>query len=702
MGIATAKKVYIMGIPLEKPNPAYHPSRYPAWPALVLLFMLIPLLVLPELARREIVRHLEARIDTPVTIRDVDLNPFTGHARIKDLVIEGDGGSSPALRVPVLDLTLDRDALLNHDLIIHRVTAYRLALHLERTGPTRWNIDPILRANWEGGESLGAFMIGQIQVKEGKITVVDRTTSPVVANALNDLDLSLRPVPMTPQEPPGQIVGEAHMGEGSVHISGTLHLNAFESHLQLTTARVPVEGFLGYVNDLLGPGESLGGTLDGRLKIAATLNAEGYLILDMDGGFQGRGMEYWIAGDEKPFFHATTLAADKARIRLTPSLTVEIPQVKVTGATIRIARNANGALNLKQLWGDFLKMPQNGRAASPKAAAPEPPLVVKHLVVRESRFEMVDATLTPTFTGALADMQADVYNKYPKEDRATFTLKGSLSGSAPVALKGWFTPAKRPPKIYIAGTIRDFELSRVNAYAEKYVRHKIRRGRVTTEVKYTYDAGTLNAGNEIQIRQIKVGDPLGQEFEAEVGIPLKLAVALLEGADGEINIRVPVEGNLDNPQMQLNSVVWDAVRNAILKAITVPFQVFGKVLKAGGKILSVKIDPVHFQPGAVTPDAQGKKRLQQLVTFLKKRPKLEIELEGRASRAEAKAVPEKRRRGRVATDHELKRLAEDRARYVERYLVNRGIPRRRLFILQGEPDVVTKRGKGQVEFFILN
>lgn len=702
MGIATTQKVYISSVPLEKAVPENHPSRYPAWPGLVFLFLLLPLILLPELARREAVRHLESRLNVSVAIRDVDLNPFTGRAQIKDLVIGGDRGGQPVLRVPVLDLTLDRDALLRRDVIIHRVTAHHLALHLERTGPTHWNIDPILRSRWEGGQNLGVFTIGQIQVTEGSITVVDRTTTPIVTNVLEDLDLTLQPVPMTADEEPGQIVGKARMGEGSVQMSGTLHLNPFESHLALGATRVPVAGMLGYVNELLGNGKSLGGTLDGRLQIAATLDTQGYLLVQMDGGFQGRGLEFWIPGYDKPFFHATEFTADKARVSLTPRLIVEIPNVKLTDATVRLMRDPKGALNVRRLWGDVLTAASTNGSTPHKSPAPDPPLVVKHLTMHESRIEFVDATLNPTFTGALSDMRADIHNAHPHKDRATFALTGTLSGSAPVALKGWFTPAKRPPKFYIEGTVRDFELSHVNAYAEKYIRHTIRRGRVTTDVKYTYDGRNLNAGNVIRLRQVKVGDPLGAEFEAEVGIPLKLALALLEGSDGEILMRVPIEGNLDHPEMQLNGVVWEAVRNAILKTVTIPFQLFGKILKAGGKILSVQIEPVTFQPGSVTPNARGKERLERLVTFLKKRPQLELELEGRASLAEAKAVSPERRRGRVATEHELRKLADDRARYVERTLVARGIAPGRLFILNGDADTVTQQGNGHVEFSMLN
>jgi outer membrane protein OmpA-like peptidoglycan-associated protein len=96
------------------------------------------------------------------------------------------------------------------------------------------------------------------------------------------------------------------------------------------------------------------------------------------------------------------------------------------------------------------------------------------------------------------------------------------------------------------------------------------------------------------------------------------------------------------------------------------------------------------------------KQLDRLATFLRKRPNVELQLRGRASRREAKALPKKRRRGRGSTEQKLRKLAEDRARLVERTLVRRRVAAKRLFVLTGDPNAVKKRGTGRVEFRLLD
>ncbi len=693
MRIATAEKVPITQ--RGEPVPSDHPQRYPVWPGLVFLFVVLPLLFAPELARREAVRQLEARINSPVSIGDIDLNPITGQARIWDLVIVGDGSFEPVLRVPALDVTLDRDALYRREIIIHRMTAHGLALHLERIGPTRWNVDQILRSRWEGGRSLGGFTIDQLQVEGGSITMVDRTATPVVRTVLRDLDFTLQPVPLTPEADAGEITGKARLDQGPFQMSGTLHLNPFRSQLKITATQVPIANFHGYIHELVGPVESLAGTLDGHLDVTAALDKEGYLTLKMNGAFEGRNVAFWLPGDQEPVFHAKRLKADSARISVTPTLEVEVPKVQLTGATVRVTRNREGKLNIRQLW------PSSSEQSQASSVAPTP-LVIRHLVARKSRIEFVDTMLTPSFIGAMSNVTAEIHNTSTKNKRATLKLKGKLGGAAPVALTGYFTPVARPRKVHIEGTVKDYDLSQMSPYAEKYVRHPIRRGRLTTRVKYTYDAGNLEAGNEIRIRQLKIGDPLDDEVDAEAGIPLKLALALLEGLDGEIRLQVPVNGNLDNPKFDFDSLVWEAVRNSMAKAITAPFRLFGQIITVGGTLTEVQVKPVSFAPGSVTPDTKGKRRLHRLVSFMRKRPKVELQLLGQASHREAKALPKKRRRSRVASDKELRKLAADRARFIERTLVRRGIARKRLFVLRGDPEAINKRGTSRVAFSILN
>lgn len=672
------------------------PGRYPAGPGLVFLFVVLPLLLLPEVVRHVAVQRLDALIPAPVAIRDVDLNLFTGRAQVSDLVIGGEG-TETILRVPTLDLQFSRRALLHRQMVLHTVAAHQPTLRLERTGNHRWNVTKIFRFLVEGDANTGEFTIERLDVQGGLVAVVDHTTTPVAKSLVRDLALTVRPVAITSEAKPGQVTGHFRLDGAPAQMSGTLHLSPFASRLKVNATRVPLTFFQGYVQYFLSGAEAVAGDLDGRLNVVAGLNQQEDLIIEMSGAIKGRGVALGFPGNKEPFFRSARLTADPVRTSNMPVAHAEVANLQLKEATIRIERDHDGNFNLRRLWA---ATPPEGGGDSTPSDVPAP-LAIRLFEARDSHMVFVDETVTPSFTGDLSDATVEIRKPSPKTDRASLKIKGDLGGSAPVDLSGWFTVA-RPLKVYLEGTVNDYELSQVNPYAVKYVRHQVQRGRVNTEVKYRYDAGNLAAGNEIRIRQIKVGDPIGEEFEGQVGIPLKLALALLEGLDGEITLKVPVEGKLDNPEFRFNKVVWKAVRSAVVKALTAPLRLIGKIVTAAGRITAVRIDPISFHPGSLKPNKRGVKRLDHLAAFLRKRPNVELQLRGRASRREAKALPRKRRSGRGSTEQKLRKLAEDRARFIERSLVRRRVAAKRLFVLTGDPNAVKKQGAGQVEFRLLD
>ncbi|MFQ5899268.1 MAG: DUF748 domain-containing protein [Candidatus Methylomirabilia bacterium] len=686
---------------LNHPMASHRPRRVPTAPGVVILLILLALLLLPEVVRRLAVRELQARITAPVAIADVDLNLFTGRAHISGLVIGGTNGAEPILRVPRLELSFSREALLRGRLRIHTATAREPVLSIERTGPSRWNVDDFFRPRAAGGGTIGDLSIEQVEVRGGVVTIHDRTTTPVVTSVLQDVKLTVRPVAFTVEAKPGAVTGEARLGKAPLRFVGTLHLDPFITRFQLTGTGVPLSPFQGYVYLLLGNAEARAGTFHGSLDVTAAWTREGYLRIEAGGTVEGQGLAFTLPGDEDPLLRVTRLTADLTRVRNRPTLSADIAKVQITGATLRVTRDRGGTVNLRRLWAAPTPEDAAGAAPGPRSGAPAP-IMIHHVAVEDSRVEFVDRTLTPSFTGALSNLRAEVRYPTPQAGQASLRFQGRAGESSPLEFQGWFTPAARPLKVYLEGRVQDYELSRLNPYAEKYVQHRVRRGRVTTAVKYRYDAGNLAAGYEIRIRQIQLGDALGNEFQRQVGIPLKLALILLEGHNSEIRLRIPVEGDLDNPEFRFGSVVWKGVRNAVMKALAIPFRLLGKILTVGGKITEVRIDPVGFQPGSLTPDPKAAARLDRLVTFLRTKPKVELQIRGRASTREAAALARKRPRGRGVTEQDLKALAEKRARLIERTLVRRGVAQKRLFVVTGNPHAVTKRLPGRVEFRLLH
>jgi len=113
-----------------------------------------------------------------------------------------------------------------------------------------------------------------------------------------------------------------------------------------------------------------------------------------------------------------------------------------------------------------------------------------------------------------------------------------------------------------------------------------------------------------------------------VDLPIRLAVALLKDSDGKISIELPVSGDLNNPQFSVMPIVWQTLRNLVVRAATAPFKFIGGLVTGGG---SEDLGNVSFAAGSseLNKDAEG--ALNTLAKALKERPALRLEIEGTAA-----------------------------------------------------------------------
>ncbi len=160
----------------------------------------------------------------------------------------------------------------------------------------------------------------------------------------------------------------------------------------------------------------------------------------------------------------------------------------------------------------------------------------------------------------------------------------------------------------------------LSGYSGKFVGRKIEEGKLSLDLKYYIEKSKLEAKNNLVISKIKLGDTINSP-EA-LSLPLDLAIAILEDRNGIIDLKLPLKGDLDNPEFSLVPIVWQAFTNIIAKAITAPFSLLGSLFGFGED----EINSVPFYFGTSTIAAVQKEPLDKITEILKSRTKLAIEI----------------------------------------------------------------------------
>lgn len=174
----------------------------------------------------------------------------------------------------------------------------------------------------------------------------------------------------------------------------------------------------------------------------------------------------------------------------------------------------------------------------------------------------------------------------------------------------------------IATRFRRVELTTLTPYAGKFAGYKIRKGRLNLDLHYRIREGRLNAENRVLLEDLQLGERV--DSPSATDLPVRLAVALLKDTDGNIDIALPIQGDLNNPEFSVAPLLLQTLRNLLLRAVQAPFGLIAGLAEGDAGPL----DSVPFAPGSSALDETARHNLARLATALQQRPGLRLEIEG--------------------------------------------------------------------------
>ena len=315
-------------------------------------------------------------------------------------------------------------------------------------------------------------------------------------------------------------------------------------------------------------------------------------------------------------------------------LTVAVGAVRMDQFYARVILNADATLNLQQLLA-----PESAATAAPGPAATAGGVTTKELPpssrsaglpVSIGRIELSngevqysDFFVRPNYSTHLTEVSGSVSALSAAQD-GTVELTGRVEGSAPVDVRGTLNPFSQQLALDVTGKATDIDLPPLTPYSVKYAGYGIQKGKLSFDVHYRIDDRKLVATNRLKLDQLTFGEHV--DSPTATRLPVLLAVSLLKDRNGVINLDLPIQGTLDDPQFSVWGVLVQIFVNLVTKAVTAPFALLSSIGGGGGEQLAY----VAFAPGHAELSAAAQAKLQTLAKALTDRPALKIDAAGRA------------------------------------------------------------------------
>ena len=261
--------------------------------------------------------------------------------------------------------------------------------------------------------------------------------------------------------------------------------------------------------------------------------------------------------------------------------------------------------------------PESKKAASKKDD--ELKFSVKNFSLKNGEVDFSDASLFMPFATTISKLNGkltDIDKKRPSSGE--FQGVVGKNGFAQITAKLFPFELKQNTDIKL--DFKDIDLVNVTPYSGQFVGYKIKKGKLNLNLNYSVTDSKLNGSNFINFDSLTLGEKV--ESKDAVNLPLSLAISILSDQNNQINIDLPVEGNLDDPDFKYGGVIWAAVKKLFADITLAPFRFLGNALGLGSKDLS----SIDFLAGSSELISSEAPKIADFIKLTGSKPKMKLSI----------------------------------------------------------------------------
>jgi len=424
--------------------------------------------------------------------------------------------------------------------------------------------------------------------------------------------------------------------KGSISASGNIDPSPLRLKGGCTLKRIPITDADPYLPENLNI-TLADGALDTKMAFNVAKTKE-----KLTGNFRGSvGVRslYTLDAEGEDLLKWESLQIDNLSGALSP-FSLDIKDVSLSKFYSRIVVEKDGTLNLQQIQTKEKKdeapqetqppsTPQQPSAAgqSPPPATPPPAgdkgkIKIATVTMQDGTIAFIDHHTSPEYSSKMVNMGGRISGLSSEANAmADVDLRGNLENHSPLRITGKINPLRDDLFVDLKVSFTDIELSPLTPYSGTYLGYSVDKGKLFLDLKYHIEKKQLDSSNNIFFDQLTFGKKV--ESDKATSLPVRLAVALLKDRKGEIHLDLPVTGRTDDPQFSIWRLVFQVLKNLLVKAATAPFALFQSVF--GGK---EDFSNVVFDYGSSRLSKAEKDKLTKFAKIVLDRPALKLEVMG--------------------------------------------------------------------------
>jgi hypothetical protein len=456
------------------------------------------------------------------------------------------------------------------------------------------------------------IQIDSMQTKQARIELVDSIAVPSVAYSLSVEQLLLTDIANHAGNPVQFHCLSSLNNSAKLNLKGAVHLFPLHANGTLNIKDFPLTDLQSYLTQAtwLTLRQGLAnGTLDMRWNPATdTLLFSGNAEIDS---------LRLLGKDNNTLLNVQQAGINGLDMMFAPNPHLQISTLNVQTPVIYLTRLANSTANFSQI------MKQKSKSGSNSGT----PLNINQINFNRGTIYFTDRNPATPFSYRMTSVHGNMRN-------SNLSLQGKMGGYAPFSMNGLVKLSGKYPHINFRAEFANQDLIDFSPYSGRYAGYRISKGQVALQVDYKIQNNKVNGKNHIVMQHLTFGEKV--ESPEATDMPVRLGAALLSDKNGVIDLDIAIEGDLDDPEFSVGSLIWKIIKNLLGKAISAPF-------KSLMSLVGSNSDPetIVFVPGSGHLAQEQIEVLKNLSQALMQRPQLQVDVRGNAdSIADGNALKE--------------------------------------------------------------
>jgi uncharacterized protein involved in outer membrane biogenesis len=500
------------------------------------------------------------------TDRGLDVLVDGGNVRVRDLQIQGKDENDPLITIPLFEVMNVSVDVLEKDVNIPAVKARdaRFIGWVNEDGTMNYQTlfapvgsatdspdtvsPPAAETESVKTEAPWTVMVEDVDLDNFTIDMEDRQPATPVRLLLEALNFHTSQVSSTLAQPLPIDLSFQLNQTGKADLKGTVAIEPLSVQMEVSLTDIALKPFQPYLAPFVQFNVDRGALmLKGHTHYQNASKTES--MLTYAGSIGVSKLALLDPNSSRSFLQWDALAFKGLSLNVEPT-SIKLQEIALIKPAAVLSIDQDGSSNIKRLLAPPGESDEQTREdeerATEETSAPPLPVQIDTVRINHLQLQLADRSIMPHVTTKIEEFSGTIKGLSSEQlAKANVDLAGKVDRYAPFRIQGQINPLSEDAYTDLRVSFKNLALTTVSPYSGKFSGYPIKKGKLSLDLAYKLSEKELVGENKVLVDQITMGNWV--ESPDATSLPIPLALALLKDRKGQIDIDLPVRGNLDDP-----------------------------------------------------------------------------------------------------------------------------------------------------------